>query len=60
MSESGLPRCIQALWYDTSKAEWNTVESATGLDVDAIYAGRLPLAGEDEGSSRTPSEMMRP
>lgn len=47
---------IRTRWYDTAKAEWSTVETATGLDVDAIYADRLPRAGEDEANQQNASD----
>jgi phage protein D len=47
---------IRTRWYDTAKAEWNTVETATGLDVDAIYADRLPRASEDEANQQNASD----
>jgi len=47
---------IRTRWYDGEKAEWKTVETATGLDVDAIYADRLPRASEDEADQQNASD----
>ncbi|MDN2582981.1 contractile injection system protein, VgrG/Pvc8 family [Aquibium sp. ELW1220] len=47
---------IRTRWYDTANAEWKTVETATGLDVDATYADRLPRAGEDEANQQNASD----
>ncbi|MDN2578956.1 contractile injection system protein, VgrG/Pvc8 family [Aquibium sp. ELW1220] len=47
---------IRTRWYDTSKAEWKAVETATGLDVDATYADRLPRADEHEANQQNGSD----
>jgi phage protein D len=43
---------IRTRWYDVLKAEWNSIESATGLKVNATYADRMAHAGEDEATQR--------
>jgi phage protein D len=47
---------IRTRWYDAEKAEWKSVQSETGIDVDATYADRLPRATEDEADQQNASD----
>ncbi|MCI5078698.1 contractile injection system protein, VgrG/Pvc8 family [Oricola sp.] len=47
---------IRTRWYDLDKAQWRATENATGLDVDAAYADRMPRANEAEAGQHNASD----
>lgn len=47
---------VRARWYDMAAAAWQTVERATGLDVDAIFPARFSKPDDAESTQQNDSD----